>query len=178
MDRRQKKTRNAIFDAFISLLTEYSYSQITVGQILERADVGRATFYAHFETKDFLLKALCEELFDHLFRPEAPSPLFCCQAPDSVFEHLFAHISHNDNNILRLLRSRNNELFLGYFKENLKRTVQSQLELFAGRKAPQLPEDFWVDHICDTFVQTLRWWIGQDLRQTPEQITEYFFLAV
>ena len=178
MDRRQKKTRNAIFDAFISLLTEYSYSQITVGQILERADVGRATFYAHFETKDFLLKALCEELFDHLFQPEAPSPLFCCQAPDSVFEHLFAHISHNDNNILRLLRSRNNELFLGYFKENLKRTVQSQLELFAGRKAPQLPEDFWVDHICDTFVQTLRWWIGQDLRQTPEQITEYFFLAV
>jgi hypothetical protein len=67
---------------------------------------------------------------------------------------------------------------LGYFKENLKRTVQSQLELFSGRKAPQLPEDFWVDHICDTFVQTLRWWIGQDLRQTPEQITEYFFLAV
>ena len=134
MDRRQKKTRTAIFDAFISLLTEYSYSQITVGQILERADVGRATFYAHFETKDYLLKELCEELFDHLFRPEEPSPLFCCQAPDSVFEHLFAHIGHNDNNILRLLRCRNNELFLGYFKENLKKTAQAQLELFAGQR--------------------------------------------
>ena len=178
MDRRQKKTRTAIFEAFISLLTEYSYSQITVGQILERADVARATFYAHFETKDYLLKELCGELFAHLFEPEAPSALFCCQAPASVFEHLFAHIGRNDNNILRLLRCRNNELFLGYFKENLRKIAQDQLSQFAHRKAPQLPEDFWVDHICDTFVQTLRWWISQDLRQTPEQITEYFFLAV
>ena len=58
MDRRQKKTRNAIFEAFITLLDRHSYAQITVGQIIERADVGRATFYAHFETKEYLLNTL------------------------------------------------------------------------------------------------------------------------
>ena len=61
MDRRQKKTREAIFNAFCELLSKKRYEQITVGEIIERADVGRATFYAHFETKDFLLKELCAE---------------------------------------------------------------------------------------------------------------------
>ena len=63
MDRRQRKTREAIFAAFADLLAEKDFGQITVGEVITRADVGRATFYAHFETKEHLLQALCEELF-------------------------------------------------------------------------------------------------------------------
>ncbi len=55
MDRRQRKSRERIFHAFIELLAKKHFNQITVGEIIERADVGRATFYAHFETKDFSL---------------------------------------------------------------------------------------------------------------------------
>ena len=177
MDRRQKKTRNAIFEAFIQLLSEREYTRITVGDIIQRADVGRATFYAHFETREFLLRALCEELFDHVFE-DRKSGLFCCDASEDDFLHLFRHIGRNDSNILRLLRCRNNELFLSYFKENLARALKERLSVFDHRRAPQLPEDFWVDHICATFTQTLRWWVEQGLIQTPEQITEYFMLAV
>ncbi len=183
MDRRQKKSRKAIFRAFTELLSEKNYHQITVGDIIERADIGRATFYAHFETKDFLLKELCQELFDHIFesaRGETDNHghLFDCDAPASAFLHLFQHLQTNDNHILDLLSSQNNELFLHYFKRNLTQLAQDQLSVFTERKPPALPEEFWVHHIASTFVETVRWWVEHQQKESPETITQYFFWAV
>ena len=181
MDRRQRKSRQAIFQAFTSLLAEKDFSHITVEQIIQKADVGRATFYAHFETKEYLLKELCRELFCHIFdavNHREHTHIFSCNAPDSVFLHLFQHLQKNDNGILQLLSCQSGELFMDYFKEGLRELVANQQELFAHRKHPSLPEDFWEDHIVATFVQTLRWWISHRMEETPETVTEYFFLAV
>ena len=124
MDRRQQKTRAAIFTAFSALLSEKSYSKITVQEIIDTANVGRTTFYAHFETKDDLLKALCEELFGHIIS----SALDCTHthglysdrnAPESVFCHLLQHLQEDENNILELLSCESSELFLRYFKDSL-----------------------------------------------------------
>ena len=144
MDRRQRKTREAIFGAFSELLSKKHYHQITVGEIIERADVGRATFYAHFETKDFLLKELCEELFCHIFESseegkEKHRHIFECEAPSSVFLHLLQHLQNNDNNILELLACDSNELFLGYFKASLKELISKQLHLFSNKATEDLP---------------------------------------
>ena len=183
MDRRQRKTREAIFTAFIELLSKKDFAQITVGEIINQADIGRATFYSHFETKDFLLKEMSEELFCHIFDAMNEEKanhrhIFDCNAPESVFLHLIQHIKKTENNILELLSSQNNELFLQYFKQNLGELVESQLTLFESRKSEKLPESFWINHITSTFVETIKWWIDNDMRESPETITEYFFLAV
>lgn len=183
MDRRQRKTRETIFNAFTELLSKKEFNQITVGEIIEKADIGRATFYAHFETKDFLLKELCEELFCHIFdttngHQSNHKHIFECDAPNSVFLHLFQHFQKNDNNILGLLSSQNNELFLQYFKCNLKNLVTTQLNLFDSKKSEKLPESFWINHISSTFVETLKWWLDNGRKESPETITEYFFSAI
>ena len=182
MDRRQRKTREAIFHAFTRLLSQKDFNQITVGEIIDEADIGRATFYAHFETKDYLLKAFCEELFCHIFDAESKEEhhrhIFDCEGADSAFLHLFRHIKHNDNNILALLSSQNNGLFLQYFRHNLEILIEDQLASFDNRKAPSLPDAFWKNHIIATFVETLKWWISNGRKESPETITDYFYMAV
>ena len=183
LDRRQRKSREAIFGAFTDLLAKKDFSQITVGEIIEKADVGRATFYAHFETKESLLQAFCEELFCHIFDTAGDAGqthrhIFACEGADSVFLHLFQHLQKNDNNILRLLTSQNNELFLKYFRGNLEVLIEDQLPLFENRKHTSIPEAFWKNHIVSVFVETLKWWLNSGMRESPEEITEYFLKIV
>ena len=64
MNRQQIKTRKAIFMAFTELLSKKNYNKITVQEIIDLTDIGRSTFYSHFETKDDLLKEICRELFE------------------------------------------------------------------------------------------------------------------
>lgn len=177
MDRRQRKTREAIFRAFTELLSEKNYDRITVSDIITRADVGRATFYAHFETKDFLLRDLCRELFDHIIDTAlglTQGHRSCKRAADSVFLHLLRHLQENDFGVLDLLGSANNELFLRYFKEGLKSLVRAH---YAQRIGGALSEEYLINHIAASFVETLSWWLRGGRTESPEQLTEYF-LAV
>ncbi len=181
MDRRQRKTREAIFHGFAALLSQKDFNHITVGEIIEKADVGRATFYAHFETKDFLLKEFCRELFCHIFDAEKEEDhghrhIFDCDSSASVFLHLTQHLQKNDHNILALLSSQNNELFLRYFRANLEHLVESHLDLFEPKKEVPLP--FWKNHIAATFTETIKWWIRHGMKESPEEIVQYFFTVV
>ena len=179
MDRRQQKTRTAIFSAFTSLLAEKSYSKITVQEIIDAANVGRTTFYAHFETKDDLLKELCEELFGHIIG----SAMDCTHtnglysdgsAPESVFCHLLQHLQENDRNIIALLSCESSEMFLRFFKDSLNELVRS-LFINQNRKAnTDIPEDFLINHISGSFVEMVLWWIKGHRKQTPEDLDRYF----
>ncbi|MCR4962317.1 MAG: TetR/AcrR family transcriptional regulator [Firmicutes bacterium] len=182
MDRKQKKTRAAIFAAFSSLLAKKSYNRITVQEIIDAADVGRTTFYAHFETKDDLLKELCEELFGHIIG----SAMDCAHthglysdasSPDSVFCHLLQHLQKNGSNILGLLSCESNDIFLRYFKNSLNDLIQNQ---FLQGKPPKLdlPPDFLINHISGSFVEMVLWWIKGGMKQTPEELDRYFSVVL
>lgn len=179
MDRRQQKTRAAIFSAFGTLLAQKSYSKITVQEIIDTANVGRTTFYAHFETKDDLLKALCENLFGHIIS----SAMDCrhthglysdSAAPESVFCHLLQHLQENENNILGLLSCESSDLFLRYFKDSLNGLIQNQFVNQNRKHNLDIPPDFLVNHISGSFVEMVLWWLKDRKRHTPEELDRYF----
>ena len=179
MDRRQRKTREAIFKAFLTLLEHKKYSCITVGEIIEMADVGRATFYSHFETKDYLLKELCTELFCHVFdsihgNVNEHKHIFECDISEDIFLHLFRHLENNDNHIFTLLVGENNEFFLDYFKKELKRLIAAQTDVAEFIKNKNIPGDFWINHVSCCFVETVRWWFSNKSKCSAETIYGYF----
>lgn len=153
--------------------------KITVQEIIDAANIGRTTFYAHFETKDDLLKALCEELFGHIIS----SAMDCTHThglysnntiPESVFCHLLQHLQENENNILELLSCENSDLFLRYFKDNLKELLQNQFVNQNRRNNKDIPQDFLVNHITGSFVEMVLWWIKNQMKEPPEKLDKYF----
>lgn len=176
MDRRQQKTRTAIFRAFTDLLNCRNYNAITVQDIIDGANIGRSTFYAHFDTKDDLLKALCSELFDHILatamdKQDSHSLYTCTDAPDSVICHILRHLQGNDNKIQTLLCSDNNAIFWRYFKAGMDEVVRSQ---FLKEPHQSLPKDFLINHISGSFVEMTQWWLEGGCKQSPQQMDEYF----
>lgn len=77
--RRSLQSRAAICDAVRELLTQRRLDELTVNEIVERAEISRPTFYSHFETKYSVVAALVEEMgetvYDHwrpVFAGEGP----------------------------------------------------------------------------------------------------------
>lgn len=179
MDRRQQKTRAAIFAAFTTLLEDRSYNKITVQEIIDTANVGRTTFYAHFETKDDLLKALCEELFGHIIDcakdcSHTHGLYTNGNEPESVFCHLLQHLQENDNNILVLLSCESSDIFLRYFKDSLNQLIQTQFITQNRHNNTDVPTDFLINHISSSFVEMVLWWLKGRMKQTPETLDQYF----
>lgn len=179
MDRRQLKTRNAIFRAFTELLNDRNYFSITVQDIIDRADIGRSTFYAHFETKDDLLKALCRELFDHIIftamdKQDTHGLYACSNASHSVFCHILQHLQENDNNILTLLSCQDSPIFLSYFKSGMEELVRTHLLKDPAVGKPDVPREFLINHIAGSFVEMVQWWLIGGCTQSPQELDACF----
>src|SRR5512138_3309001 len=64
IDARVRRTRDALGDALVGLMQEKPFEAITVQDVLDRAKVGRSTFYVHYSDKDDLLMSDAEEFFE------------------------------------------------------------------------------------------------------------------
>jgi AcrR family transcriptional regulator len=90
-DRRVRKTDSRLHDALMSLIHDKSYDSIAMRDILDRADVGRSTFYAHFRDKDDLLASGIYEALQSIRSTAAAAsdPFAWFSLP--IFEHIHRH---------------------------------------------------------------------------------------
>lgn len=75
MDRRVRRTQEALRTAFVSLVLERGYESLNVEDITERANVARATFYSHYADKEALFTALFGDLVDELLSRVSAVPV-------------------------------------------------------------------------------------------------------
>lgn len=179
MDRRQLKTRNAILGAFRVLLESKSYNNITVQDIIDEANVGRSTFYAHFETKDELLSTICSQIFEHVF-----SEILYAEAGHDFSKenerlsdkltHLLYHLKESQKDIVGMLFGDSNEMFLDFFRRYLKKLFL----MYKPRNIGNVPEEFSVNHYVAGFMEAVKWWIRRRMKETPEQIVDYYMTMI
>lgn len=174
MDRRQRKTRNAIYAAFEELMAEGHYSEVTVAQIIERADIGRSTFYAHFETKDDLTDQICAEMFDHIFEGVDSHCVTHAQleTPDlkGKLAHLLYHLRDSHAGVAGKLLMEGEPHFTAYFRKKL-------VELFESEKPAKpsaMPEDFREALLVSAYCQAVSWWFENGCTADPEEVATWF----
>jgi hypothetical protein len=180
MERRRKKTRQAILSAFQELLAQKRYENITVQDIVETADVGRSTFYTHFETKDMLLRAMCEDMFVHVLEnvTDEGSHDFSHDRdnPAMIVSHMLYHMQDQQKNIRGLLTCESRDIFLQYFREKLRETLAARgHELL---RSHTLPDDFLINHITGSFVLMVEWWMRGGCMLTPEEMTRMYAAVI
>ncbi len=175
MDRRQQKTRKAIFAAFSTLLMKKKYNRITVQDIIDQANIGRSTFYSHFETKDGLLDALCRRIFEHVFSTELSEEQThdFSKKQDNVrhrLTHVLYHIQDNKADFTAILSCESDALLIYYFSSHLKQVfvdILPHLVIVA-------PDDYLINHLVTSFIEAVKWWLASRKRYTPEQIVDYY----
>ena len=162
VDRRVRRTKDLLRRALLELIAERGYDRITVQEIIDRADVGRSTFYTHFRDKEDLLVYGLEELRDafdvgrgevhadgHAGRTAPRSPTL------AVFEHFAAY-----RHVWTAMAGRRGaETFQRYLHEFLSGLIRDQLAARAAEGPTQVPLDALVDFAVSTLIGLgSRWW--------------------
>jgi AcrR family transcriptional regulator len=175
-DRRSKRTRRALGEALVTLMLEKRYDTIKVQEIIDRANVGRSTFYAHFLDKEDLLQHQAAETVDHL-------SILMDRAGGSnriiPSLELLHHLRERHDLYRALERGRAIETVLKTMQAHLSLHVEARLaRALPPGQAPAVPLPVVAQHVAGALLTLFQWWLDRDMPEPPEQIEEYFVRLV
>lgn len=166
-DRRVSKTKKAIYQAFLQLLNDKGYDATTVQDIIDLADVGRSTFYCHYESKELLLDELCRYLFHHLFEREGHF------TTEDYLAHIFLHFQKNQDHVTSLLFSKN-DYFLRQLHKELEHHVYPMVAGDLQVAYPNIPASYLQHFVVTNFIETLTWWLKKGKSYTEDQVVKFY----
>jgi AcrR family transcriptional regulator len=175
-DRRSRRTRRMVGEAFVALLQEQRYDTITVQEIIDRANVGRSTFYAHYLDKEDLLQSeiagLVERLSAHMDAAAGGARLLPSLA-------LLRHLQERQDLYRALARGRAIDPALRALRDELSRRVETRLAaLLPAGVTPAPPLPVVAQHVAGALLAIFGWWLDRGLPEPAEQIDAYFLALV
>jgi AcrR family transcriptional regulator len=172
-DRRIQRTQQLLHDALIALILEKGYDAITVQDILERANLGRSTFYAHYRDKEDLLLSGFQDLFD-AFQNEyllVASPLADpVQAGRNLSLFFFRHAGTHRGLFRAMIGEQGSKTIIEHTQSHLTQIIRGAITTRLGDRQKDLPVDLLAYFIASSFLSLLIWWLDHDLPYSAEQM--------
>lgn len=175
-DRRVNRTRRSLATALVELIKEKHFDAITVQDLIDRAGVGRSTFYLHFRDKEDLFRKDWQHFLDALVSHVDWDGLSGRFFPAV---HLFAHLQEVRPFYRGLVRSRKTESVFKTGVEYLSQGLEKSLACWLTNKpASLIPTPIVANYLAGQLFGLLRWWLDQDMPYSPERMDEIFHQLV
>ena len=180
-DRRVQRTLQSLRAALLELIKEKNYDDISIEEITERANVGRATFYLHYKDKeDLLLEEFSETIYDQAqVLSEVP---FSAWVPASTKDSgknkplqplllVFQHVHDHSELYYLLLKSANASKIVERIRkvstEAIVRFVENKMKSDPIPLLFEVPIEFFAAFFSGALLRVVRWWIKEDMRHSP-----------
>jgi len=175
-DRRIRRTKKLLKNALMELTLEKGYDEVNVQEIIDRADVGRTSFYTHFRSKEDLLLQNLDDL-QNIFEP-APSENTDASKTQDFSLMMFLHLKENwrlakvllGNKKIPIVRNYVQNILVKYYKKKFQ-------EEYAKTKSPMEIEGAAV-FTSGALISLTLWWLSMDKPATPEKMHEMFISLV
>ena len=174
MDARKAKSRAAIVSAFSELLREQDYGKITVGDIIARAHVGRATFYGLFKSKDDLLAELVCDICTHALDDDG-TPL-----DDSLVqvEHILNNLWERRQGVRALVAGAGSRVFADCLRKTIMSRAVETVPNGPQGPAGTMDRSFLLHHIASSFVGMVQWWAWHNFQAPKEDVAKDYLSAI
>jgi len=174
-DLRIRRTRERLGAALIALIEEKAIDEVTVQEVLDRAKVGRSTFYVHYQDKDDLFLSQLEDglqMWSTILTKQEKSRRL---APVAEF---FAHVASAGKLYRSLVASGRIQSFFdlaqGYFARGIARRLKE-----IGLPIPDQREfDARAHALAGNLLSLLKWWLDRGAKEPAEDMDDLFHRMV
>jgi len=177
-DRRVQRTRQLLHGALIALIQEKGFEALSVQDIIDRANVGRATFYAHFENKDDLLVSGLEDFRTAIKEHQRRLLHDRTGSGERVFlfsHEVFAHASAHRDLFRAMVGKRSGAVVQRLFQRILVELVREDLKAMGPRGGTgSMPVEAEVQYIAAGLWGLLSWWMDAKVRLPVEDVDAIF----
>lgn len=171
VDRRAARTRRLLHEALMRLIFRKDYDSITVQDLLDEADIGRSTFYAHYAGRDDLLRKGFDRLQEELRAAQDRLSGDGSAAPLAFSAVVFAHTAAYRENYRAMVGTRGGSIVLAEVRRVLLSMVEPELDRMPDGGVPR---DLLARYIVDAFHSVLTWWLERRPQLAPEEVDRMF----
>jgi AcrR family transcriptional regulator len=173
-DRRVQRTRRAIHEGLMSLVANGSYDAITVQHILERANVGRSTFYSHFREKDDVLLASVDDLRLMLTAAQqaGKSPRTSHENVIAFSRAMFDHAAEYKKVYRTLVTAQVWPRVRQEIHNAIAELIRRDVRMLRVRAS--MPPDLLVHYLASTFMSVLTWWLENRASLAPSDVDRLY----